>query len=142
MINADKRFAECGRQRYADAVSLLMHGRQLDAAYQPFLDNDLHVHHRWVTSLCKTRRFTEALEILESGRRRRPEVELFDEGRLTIYRIWIQTLVRDGRRERAIEIAQQAARQFPDQAKRLSALITLVPLGDTNHGYHNRKSTR
>ena len=78
------------RGRFRSATSLLFEIGRLDASYAPLLANDLHIHQRWVLSLCDEGRYAEALEILEAGHRRRPEVELFEEGRTAVRRLWAE----------------------------------------------------
>lgn len=78
------------RGRFRSAASLLFEIEQLDASYAPLLANDLHIHQRWVLSLCSEGRYAESLEILEACHRRRPEIELFQEGRTAVQRLWVE----------------------------------------------------
>jgi hypothetical protein len=51
-------------QHFTDAVDLLRRGLAMDAKFEPFAQNYVHVHRQWVDELCRENRFEEASKVL------------------------------------------------------------------------------
>lgn len=77
--------------RFADAVTLLETGLDVDPNFQAFTGNYTHVHHLWVESLCRLGRHEEALKHLAAAARRRPDEPWFLRAKSDVYRHWTET---------------------------------------------------
>ncbi len=52
---------------YAKAAALLRRGLAMDATFQPFVRNYIHVHRQWIDSLCRQGRLKEADDVLTAA---------------------------------------------------------------------------
>jgi hypothetical protein len=67
---------------------LLRQGQTLDGDYEPLRANDLHIHQKWVRSLCDEGQFAEALALLEEAGRSGTDSSWFDRGREAVLELW------------------------------------------------------
>ena len=60
-------------QHFAEAVDLLRQGLAMDAKFEAFAQNYVHVHHQWVEQLCRQGRFEEASRFLSRAAAEMPD---------------------------------------------------------------------
>ena len=88
--------AECDSGLFERSAERLLHGQRQAPDYAAFWDNDVYVHHRWVTELCRQGDYATALQVLEAARQRRPQEPLFSEGPRVVLDLQKQASTRGG----------------------------------------------
>jgi hypothetical protein len=73
--------AKCHQKDFADAIALIRLGLSLNPRHQPFHDNLLYVHHRWLEHLASRNEATLALQVLEEAQRQSPAAPLWNNWR-------------------------------------------------------------
>ena len=76
------------RQHFAEAVDLLRQGLAMDAKFEAFRQNFVHVHHQWVEHLCGEGRFAEAIEILARAAAEMPDRDYFRKAQVEVRQRW------------------------------------------------------
>ena len=60
----------------------------MDAEFEAFRQNYVHVHHQWVEQLCGEGRFAEAIEILSQAAAEMPDRDYFRKAQAEVRQRW------------------------------------------------------
>ena len=77
-------------QHFAEAVDLLRQGLAIDAKFEAFAQNYVHVHHQWVDHLCRAGRFEEAIDILSRAAAEMPDRDYLRRAQSEVCQRWAQ----------------------------------------------------
>ena len=101
-------------QQYERSAQLLRTGLSLDAGYEAFAVNYVHVHHEWVEELCRAEQFAEALNTLAEAADELPENPFFRQATSNVCRRWAGSLLGQGRADEAFDVFFRARQRWGD----------------------------
>jgi hypothetical protein len=70
--------AACRSEQFADGITLIRLGLVLNSNHQPFHDNLLYVHHRWLEHLASRNETARARQVLDEAQRQAPAAPLWN----------------------------------------------------------------
>ena len=112
-------------ERFAEAAERIRAGQLIDANYQPFVANQLHIYQRWAAWHCARHEYQAALATLEAGRNCQPDAPLFLAGPKMVYAQWLDWHLKRGELPQAEEVLASALPQLEAANARLQPSVQL-----------------
>ncbi|MCE5267384.1 MAG: transglutaminase-like domain-containing protein [Planctomycetaceae bacterium] len=78
--------------QWSEAIGLLRRGMAMDARFDAFAQNYVHLHHQWVEQLCRSGQFGAALGILNQAAAEMPDRDFFRQAQREVRERWAKSI--------------------------------------------------